>query len=194
MSDIPITIKNFFEYNGQGTVRFENDEEIMNVEFDIFLLYNGKITGQLKFDKPYTSLFGFQKELREFIIDGVIVSLGKRFNLKAEGCVLDSLKSSLLDSLSHPESRFSSHNVLFYNESTDMDKKPTREFLIEFGLVNVYETFRVVIDTDIGTIYLQNLPSIKELNRIMLTYHIPLITCAATLDDGQKRFKKSLTM
>jgi hypothetical protein len=195
MSDIPITIKNFFEYDGEGTVKFDNDEQVMRVKFNLLLLYNGKITGQLNFDKQYTSLLSFLKEVREFTLDGVIKISDKKFRLIAERCVLGSHKSSVLDSYSHPESRFSAHNVLFSNESMNMDKKPTGEFLIEFGLVNVYETFRVIVDTSIGTIYLQHLESIRELNRIMLTYHIPLITSVAKLEmkpDGTKTLQEIL--
>jgi hypothetical protein len=165
----------------------------MSVKFDLFLLYNGKITGQLKFDRPYTSLFSFQKELREFALDGEIMSSGKKLRLIAERCCMGSYNNSESGSYSCQESRFSADNVLF--PAASMDTKPTAEFYIEFGLVNVYETFRVIVDTNIGTIYLQHSESIKELNRIMLTYHIPLITSVAKLvikPDGTKTFQEIL--
>lgn len=182
-----ISINNFFELNGIGTVRFDSSEDITNAKFDLFLHYNGKITGNLEFDNPNDSLFGYLRKMEEFNLEGEIASSNKK--IVAERCVL----TSLTDSSSQPKSRFKTHNVLISAES--IKRKPTGDFLIEFGLLNVYETFRVIVETKVGTIYLSHYQGIEEFNQLMLLYHIPLITSVAKLQikaDGSKTLEEIL--
>ncbi len=170
-----VIIKPVFETKGLGKAVFGDNLE--EADFHIQMLSNGMITGDLQFHSAdYAKIFGYLE--KEFFTLGGKTSPNNE-NIIAEKCFLTGLKTSNSVSGSSIGGRFSAHNVILNPET--QETRPNKELILKFGLVNVHETLRVIVDTELGKMRLAHHKEIKEMERLMQQHNLPLITSSAEL-------------
>lgn len=165
-----------FKYEGQAKCNFE-DGLSEDVNFTIQLMTNGRIIGDLEFITfDHKEVWQYSEEQRRFTLNGVLRD--NNIAIRAEGCYLSALsvKNKIKEGIifTTGKAKFSSFKVVFHPENES--SIPRNEILIDFGLVNVYETGEVVVNTSIGELKLGRNYDSKKLTDVMTLFRIPLIT------------------
>lgn len=155
-----------FKYEGSGAVTFEDGYSI-NVKFVLQLHKNGLISGELEFPTFDVSLWSYLNKMTIFILKGQ--ENRDRRNLRAEGCILAGLNES------ERKGKFGAHEVLIDNDI--LDSRIKGKLHLHYGILNLYEVFGgACVDTNLGQLKLINYTDIRESEKLMSLYHMPLIT------------------
>ncbi len=84
--------------------------------------------------------------------------------------------------------KFSPNSVVIDEDSLEHESEG--EILVKSHLMNVHGTFRVIVDTELGELFLQHYGGIDELEEIIRTHNVSLVTSGAQIDvkdsDGKK--------
>ena len=176
-----IEIKPVLESKGSGRVFFDNGNQT-SVDFQFRLLLNGIMEGELDFPMTFAEKYlqlSFSKSLARFELKGNTIIGGKSEEILLTQCYLSSFHWSTGEKSDLMKSKFVAHKA-FVNKAAE-NLKPNNELLLVFDLINVFETFRVIVNTQIGELSLAHDKDIEELQRIMSTYDAPLITSSAQI-------------
>ncbi|HEX2305099.1 MAG TPA: hypothetical protein VHH33_02320, partial [Nitrososphaeraceae archaeon] len=170
-----------FEYEGQAKCNFK-DGLFEDVKFNIQLLTNGRVNGDLEFITFHSDeIWKYYKEQRKFKLDGLLKE--SNVTLLADDCYLSALslnrKFGRETTSESGKAKFSSSKVIFRPENRS--RIPVNEILIQFGILNVYDAGYVVINTKMGKLEFGRAENSKEMAAIMTLFRIPLITSYATL-------------
>lgn len=158
-----------FEVKGNGKITFSSGIE-GNANFTIRMLNNGITEGELELDPPDLKF---------------TVPLSKNENFVLEGKTEDG--SNIIGPECHvinSNQKFgekTSIKVNFYAEKVIIDQeilktKPQKELVVKCSIVNVHETLRITVDTELGELTLINYQGIKDLEKIIRSHKISLIT------------------
>ena len=160
-----------FKYDGLGDVTL-SDGRSVQVIFSLQLHKNGLIAGELEFPSFDIGLWSYIKEMSRFSLKGQ----ENRSNrpLLAEECHLTGLDEAVR------KCTFGSREVII---GTDLLDNPVKQKLhLHYGIVNLYEVFGgASVGTELGELKLVNLTDIKESEKLMSLYHMPLITSGLRL-------------
>jgi hypothetical protein len=165
-----------FKYEGKAKCSFEGGLS-EDVDFSIQLLTNGRIIGELKFITfHYNEIWGYHEELRKFTLEGIVKNSNTA--LVAKDCYLTTLsvkqtfeEQTIFES---GKGKFSCSKVIFRPE--DESSLPKNEILVDFGVLNVYETDKIIVNTSIGELEFGQKHDLKDLTNLMRLFRIPLIT------------------
>ena len=172
-----VLAKPFFETKGVGNAIFD-DGNTMSVNFKIEVFSNGTITGNLKFQSPDPKIWQLFEGISFFTLKGK--SDPNKEDIIATRCLITSISD-------FSEGKFSAFKVIVNPQI--LKTKPTTKLLFKFSLINVRQTFRVVVDTEIGELWLAHHPDINELEQIMKLHRMSLVTSTAEIStqvDGSK--------
>ena len=173
---------------GNGKATFDGTKTV-EVSFTAKMLPNGRFEGELVFPTDFLEDFmGFSSsgEITVFDFDGSSTLSGQETATSMRTCFLTSFESSMGEAVSL-KSGFVAQEVIFQKDSEET--KPTGRVLIGFELVNVFETFRVILNTDLGQLTLRNSKDMKALEKTMETYGAPMVSAQALLEtrlDGSR--------
>lgn len=126
-----------FEYNGTGTITFEN-EHILQARFKTKLLSNGKIEGNIEFPYLHPRIFEFVKGVVEFSLKGKESNTG--YHIYADSCVFESLSENTLHNEITVKGIFTTtKDVILYFPDLN-NQKLDKDILLNFGITNVHKT------------------------------------------------------
>jgi hypothetical protein len=165
-----------FKYEGQAKCNFE-DGLSGEVNFTIRLMTNGRIVGDLEFvSLSHREMNYYDIEQKEFTLDGLLKD--SEIAVLAENCYFStfSVKHDFLQGTMsiNGKPKFSASKVVFYPKNESI--VPRNEVLVVFGLVNIYEMDKVVVNTTIGELELSRTDNLDGLAELMRLFRIPLIT------------------
>ena len=174
MKTISEVISNpLFNFKGKGKIKFKNGQEFES-DYSIQMLWNGQIVGELDIHSDdFKSIREFQGEIPYFTLIGVVSSDNNR-PIRAEDCYLTGSSSSSGVSGSWLNGRFQCREVIL--DPDNIKKKPQNEMIIQFGVVNMEQTFSVIVDTIMGKIWVRHCEGIDNLVKLMRLYDMSLIT------------------
>jgi hypothetical protein len=160
-----------FRYDGLGDVAF-SDGRFAPANFSVQLHKNGIIAGELDFSRFDFSLWSYLKDMPRFSLTGQENQSNRA--LLAEKCYLTGLNEA------NRKCTFGSREVII---GTDLLDNPVKQkFHLHYGIVNLYEAFGgACVDTELGKLRLVNFTDIKESEKLMSLYHMPLITSGLQL-------------
>lgn len=168
--------KPFLEFKGCGTILFDDGIQSSG-NFVIQLLASGESIVELEFDKSNPNV-------------SIPISKGTNFTIK--GKTTDNFDVTLTSFyiISHDEKfpdwelkiKFKPKKVILDNQFENT--KPTKELMIRSYLINVQQTFRIEVDTELGKLQLVHFERIEENEKLMRLYHLPLITSALEFTFG----------
>jgi hypothetical protein len=174
MKTISEVISNpFFNFKGKGKMKFKNGQEFES-DYSIQMLWNGQIVGELDIHSDhFKSIRESQDGITYFTLTGVVSSDNNR-PIRAEDCYLTGSSSSSGVSGSWLNGRFQCREVIL--DPDNIKKKPQNEMIIQFGVVNMEQTFRVIVGTRMGEIWLRHCGGIDNLVKLMRLHDMRLIT------------------
>lgn len=175
--------KPLLRIDGKGNISFI-DGLTTDEEFVVLMSHNGKIKGDIVFSSDHHELIEYVQEMRRFKLNGIDLQ-HEGISILAEDCFLTSLRGT--------RCKFSSHNLIWNPDA--INKRTSKELSIRLSLVNVYATFRVQVETRLGTLHLQQYEGHEELERLMSNYRVPLTTSVLSLHiktDGSKTIEDIL--
>ena len=168
--------KPIFKTFGKGKVIW-NDNSENKVEFRMQLNKNGITTGELEFldiGDDYGKLWKCFK-LKFFKINGVNEEQEK---IVAEKCYITKIHEKQNDVISI-KAEISIGKLEYpckeISENSD-------GILIKFYVTNMFQTFRVILDTEVGRLTISHFSHKEELDHMMKDYHMPLISSVIDLE------------
>jgi hypothetical protein len=174
MKTIAEVISNpFFNFKGKGKMKFRNRKEF-EADYSIQMLWNGQIVVELDIHSDdFKNIPEFQGEITYFMLTRVVSSDNNR-PIRAEDCNLTGRRLSSGVSDSSVKARFQCRKVTL--DPDNIKNRPRNEMIIQFGVVNMEQTFRVIVDTKMGEIWLKHHENIDNLVKLMRLHDMPLIT------------------
>lgn len=155
-----------FEVKGNGKITFSSGVE-GTVNYTIRMLNNGVTEGELEFDpsdiKCSTPLTKYEK----FVLKGKTNDDDGIFLPECHPNNSTFSKNTI-------KAKFSTENVIINQEI--LESKPQKELLVKMSVVNVHETFPIEVETEFGELKLINYKGIKDLQKIIWSHKISLIT------------------
>lgn len=171
-----IISKPLFETVGSGKAIYEDGFEV-DTNFTLHVLSNGSVIGELELPTTeYSQIFTRMNKGNFFILKGKTSHNNEKITMEKAYLTGTNTKFGTESSL---KGRFSAFNVTINPDS--LKSSTNLELVIQFGLINVYQTFRVIVDTKLGELQLAHHDKIEELERLMQYHKLPLITSSAEL-------------
>lgn len=170
--------KTLFETSGNAEIIFEDDTK-SECKFGIKSFSTGATEGELEIE-----------------YNGALdVAISKFYSFELTGKTLDNneicakdcsiIRSQIGDTI---RIKFSPSKVII--DENSLENTLEGEIIIKSHLMNVHDTFRVIVDTELGKLYLQHFAGIAELDDIIRTHKISLVTSGIQIDvknsDGLK--------
>jgi len=170
-------LKSIFEpvltFKGEG--KLATDSICLNVNFQCRQLQNGRIAGEIltqdiTMEPAVWKIFDNHEE---FVLEGMDLRSGSK--VVVNRCVLVSFSSKE----SWLEARFNAFELIQNPER--LKDMPTNPLVVVFGVLNVDETFRVIVDTPLGKLYLAHVKDRKEILDIVKSRGVSTITAYAEI-------------
>gem|GEM_PF-1490873 len=149
--------------------------------FSIDVLKNGKISGDLSFPNCDPTLLKFCNQMKPFTLEG---KDDNDTNIVVENGVMTTVVEEAASTGYSISSKFDARKVLLCPES--QVTKPNGDILIHFGLLNVYQTFGVRVETNLGTLEIMSYNYATngnkghnhpiELEKLMNSYGLSFVT------------------
>ena len=189
-STIPTDVFDNFKYSGLGQIRFDN-EDSLDVRFEISLLNNGIIIGSIKFITFDFRTGNHIQNNDSFVLEGVEERHSS--TVVATGCKAIKYSSStdFTNSSVHESATFTAFELNMKYKNSDTIE--TDKLILEFGIMNVHNVLHgASVNTNLGILELSNYVNIKERQDLMSIYHTPLITSNISLSTDSNTDRKSL--
>jgi len=191
---VPEIPKPLLQMDGVGRVQFE-DGKNTEARFTAKLLENARFEGELDFPPTFT------KQFLELSNGSVFVTFSIEGDVTLDKIVTPTIMKDCFvvrwQFTSGEETRlkvdFVSQEIVFDERAEQLE--PSGELVIRFELVNVFQTFRVSVDTVMGELQLRHSKDIRDLERMMDSYGTPMVTSSATLivrPDGSRTINDML--
>lgn len=165
-------ISPFSEHKGKGRMIF--DSEAFDADFTIRQMQNGRIVGGFETSSEnFWKMHGLFRPVELFRLEGADDADVK---LVAEGCYLTSLSGG-----TDPKASAKFVAQVVTSNPQKFGDAPHDELVAVFSLLNVDETFRVIVDSRIGKLYLCPMEKNKELLSSIKTLNISGITATAEI-------------
>ncbi len=167
-------LKPIFETLGEGKIICEDGFE-NNVKFWIKLNQNGITTGELEFiNIKNPKLLEYLRRSEHFKIRGINKE-GE--NVAAKECFITGIHEKWNKVIS-VKAKISIGKLEFPYREISRDSKGIQ---IKFYVTNMFSTFRVILDTEIGELRINHFRDIEKLESMMKEYNTPLITSVISL-------------
>ncbi len=174
--------KPIFETKGTGTVQFKNGSQTP-ASFHLSLLTNGITLGEIAFPPSFLSEFNklmTLNKVNEFSLNGMADLNDQKLSISMLNCFLTAFSMSSGQVGLNLKSEFFIGLVILSEES--MTSQPSNELIIQFTLTNIFQTFRVSVETDLGRLELRHFKDVIDLDEVMRNYRMQLITSLAILN------------
>ena len=166
-----IISKPYFTLQGNGKVIFKNGEKY-DASFELRMLNNGKMDGDLDFISPKPELLLITHQDEVFTINAII----DEQNFIAKKCHITYSTQNTGEDFSI-KLGFSPMSVVINEEY--LESKNNKDLLVNFGLINVHQTYRVSVDTGLGKLTLSHYQGISDMEKLIKLHKISLITSQA---------------
>lgn len=170
------------------------DGSTTNAEVQFRALQNGDLEGDLSFPASFLVKFSeisTSKAVGEFEMKGKMTIDGRTQTVHFSKCYLTTFRMSSGPSEISIGSGFRAQEIAFNPEA--LEQKPSRQLLLGYDIGNVFQTFRVIVETRLGELSLAHYEGIEKLCDLMRIYGTPLMTSAVQLvvrPDGTKTLRE----
>jgi len=176
------------EYRCKGKLIYDSRE--FNVDFLIKQMQNGRLVGEIKASSTtYRIFYDLLHSFKEFKLSGRDDS-GSR--IVVDHCYLIKLTDSIDSTVS---AKFNAFEAILNPER--LEDRPDNKLVAIFALLNVDETFKVKVDTQLGELYLQHIKGYKDMLSLIKTLGVSGITAVAKIfvekSDTSLTFKEILS-
>jgi hypothetical protein len=172
-----------FEYNCTGHIIFDSNTKYPT-SFEIRMLMNGAIIGHLQF--TVEQIFS-RSWSEQFILIGKINE--NNLTIIASGCHFNSVHESSSSNIIDCTIRV---RKVYVSPERNL-RVPKGKLYFGIGVVNVSETFRVMVDTPMGNLQIAHFKDIfVKFKNLLVNFEAPLITSVLELEtvpDGKSKMK-----
>lgn len=148
---VDFLIAPIFSFSGSCRITFD-DGFSLKANFHVEMLKNSKIVGDLSFLSYHSNLLQHQKQLGHFTLRGRNSKDDR--DITAQQCRLTNLVEETIPTRWLVSGDFTAEKLIL--SSKLLKTKPKRDLFIHFGLLNVYPTLRVSVETRLGILLLRH--------------------------------------